>query len=149
MKKKVLIGVLICVAIIVGCFSYYVFNYTLQLEQIENKIEYKNKEYNLSDTITLVSNSAFEEIENNINIDKLGTYEVSLKVKNRFGITKDYTLTYEVQDTVAPAISNKKTNITIKEGEKINVKKLVSTKDADKNVKITYEGTYDISTAGT
>lgn len=150
------LGILILGIIGYGIFCNFIYS-RMDIKVDEDKvIEYGEAKYNLKDFI-LDSNGEIVEI-GDIDTSKVGKQDVKVTL-TKYNLSKDVTFSVNVVDKVAPVIELKNSDITIKEGENLDLlENIVSVKDAvdgdigysDKENKNSYtiNGSFDNNSAG-
>ena len=93
------------------------------------------------------------EITGNVDISKIGTYEVEYKITSEKGSTKTTKLNVKVQDFMRPDINIENETVQVNKGTEVNLLDGVTAQDnvddgTELTAKITTEGTVDVNTAG-
>lgn len=150
------LGILILGIIGYGMFCNFIYS-RMDIKVDEDKvIEYGEEKYNLRDFI-LDSNGEVTDI-GDIDTSKVGKQEVKVTL-SKYNLSKDITFSVNVVDKVAPVIELKNNDITITEGETIDLlDNISSVKDevdgdigySDKENKNSYtiNGAFDSNSAG-
>ena len=150
------LGILILGIIGYGIFCNFIYS-RMDIKVDEDKvIEYGEEKYNLKDFI-LDSNGDVVEI-GDIDTTKVGKQDVKVTL-TKYNLSKDVIFSVNVVDKVAPVIELKNSDITIKEGESLDLlENIASVKDAvdgdigysDKEDKNSYtiNGSFDNNSAG-
>ena len=151
------LGILMLGIIGYGIFCNFIYS-KMDIKVDKDKvIEYGEEKYNLKDFI-LDSNGDIIEI-GDIDTSKVGKQDVTVTL-SKYNLSKDVTFSVNVVDKVAPVIELKNNDITIKEGESLDLlDNIASVKDAvdgdlsysDNENANTYtiNGSFDSNSAGT
>ena len=150
MKKKVILIIIIVLFISIICGGVVFFNSKRMSYKIDKDIEVNifDKVYN-TDYIKKIKNGKLITNKKLIDTSKLGTTNVSLKLKNYFNKTKKVTYKVKVVDKEAPVITfNDK--LSVEEGNDIDLLKDVKVEDNSREeIKVEVVGDYDIKTPNT
>lgn len=150
MKKKVILIVILIIFISIICGGVVFFNSKSMSYKIDKDIEVNifDKVYN-TDYINKIKNGKLITNKKLIDTSKLGTTNVSLKLKNYFNKTKKVTYKVKVVDKEAPVITfNDK--LSVEEGNDIDLLKDVKVEDNSREeIKVEVVGDYDIKTPNT
>jgi len=150
-KKLIIILASIFVIILIGCgIGGYCF-YQSKILSIKIKKEIQvslNEEVYNTDSILKIKNGEVLTKKKVLDTSKIGTYPITIKVKDYFKKIKKYSFQLIVVDKEEPKITfNPK--ISIEEGNEIDLLKDVSVEDDSKEeIKATVEGEYDFNTPG-
>ena len=150
MKKKVILIVILIIFISIICGGVVFFNSKSMSYKIDKDIEVNifDKVYN-TDYINKIKNGKLITNKKLIDTSKLGTTNVSLKLKNYFNKTKKVTYKVKVVDKEAPVITfNDK--LSVEEGNDIDLLKYVKVEDNSREeIKVEVVGDFDIKTPNT
>lgn len=148
MKKKRIVIIISLIILLVIILLIYMYITSPKIYLINNlNTEVFADTTNLS-YITKIENGTIITKEEKIDTTSLGKKEITLDLKNKLGIKKEYKFTINIVDTTAPTITSPD-SLEVNLGEEINLIENVTVNDnLDKNLEVKIEGDYDISTPG-
>ena len=146
-KKKIIIFAIVLIVLIISTISIYLFIKSKELKvttKKDIKININDKVYN-TDYIIKVKNGTIIEKKQLIDTSKLGDKKITIKIKNYFNKTSNYTYKIKIIDQEPPKIEFKD-KLSITEGTKIDLLKDIKVTDNSKEeIKTIVEGKYDIN----
>ena len=133
--RVIMLDILILMLGIAGYYMFY--NYTYSTLDIKTKselvLEYGTEKYNLKKFIKS-SSGKIENIDNSIDTSKVGKQKVDVTL-SKYNVSKTVSFYVDVVDNVSPVISIKEENITITEGDSLdlfeNITSVVDDVDGD------------------
>ena len=152
-SKKIIIilsSIFAFIIIALGVGGYFFYQSKILIVKLKKNIELSlNEEYFNTDSVIQIKNGELLTKKEKVDTTKIGSYKVTLKVKDYFKKEKKYTYEVNVIDKEAPKIAfNPK--LSIEEGNEMDLLKDVSAEDDSKEeIKVTVEGEYDFNTPGT
>ena len=146
-KKKIIIFAIVLIVLIISTISIYLFIKSKELKvttKKDIKININDKVYN-TDYIIKVKNGTIIAKKQLIDTSKLGDKKITIKIKNYFNKTSNYTYKIKIIDQEPPKIEFKD-KLSITEGTKIDLLKDIKVTDNSKEeIKTIVEGKYDIN----
>lgn len=146
-KKKIIIFAIVLIVLIISTISIYLFIKSKELKvttKKDIKININDKVYN-TDYIIKVKNGTIIAKKQLIDTSKLGDKKITIKIKNYFNKTSNYTYKIKIIDQEPPKIEFKD-KLSITEGTKIDLLKDIKVTDNSKEeIKAIVEGKYDIN----
>lgn len=163
-SKKVIIIIIVLLSILlIGIGTFFTIDYLNKAEiekELKNiKIELKQTEVKLeygetlnADDLLIGYEGGEISIDNKVDFQKVGKYEIIYKVTTAKNREKMQTATVNIVDTVKPVINIKNEEITVELNTKVDILSGITAEDNyDKDItnKITTSGTVDTTVAGT
>lgn len=153
-SNKKYIVIIIILLVILGILGFGIFNHTKKKNTEVDVIISKPIQLEINAPTTVNSlNLNFKNgtlLNGNEPVDTytLGNKSIALKLENQYGYPKEYTLEYNVVDTIAPTISNVK-EITVQINGNLDLWNGIEVTDnSNSTITTSIEGEYDIATIG-
>ena len=138
--KRLGLCAIVVVISFVSCLFYDSYRHQLIYDSLDisfkevKEIEYGTANYNPLSLIESTNEGAITTVKQDIDTTKVGTQEVVFEVA-KDGITKEIKVEVEVKDTNAPTVTLKEEELTITEGEELdltsNIEKVTDVVDGD------------------